>query len=105
MTVTVWPPPSSPPFLGHVVLLVPKVKKPDELHWYSTRESLEHLHKDVRGRVSVPVPPAPPSGPDLRLVLPVSAERDYVEYRRVGGRHDIAVWWERYKDNYQQVTS
>lgn len=40
--------------------------------------------------------------PSLRLVLPVSAERDYLEYVRMGGRHDIAVWWERYKDYYQQ---
>lgn len=39
------------------------------------------------------------------LLIPKAAQRDYVEYVRMGGRHDIAVWWERYKDNYQQVTS
>jgi hypothetical protein len=34
-------------------------------------------------------------------VLPDGAINDYTEYRRQGGRFDLWVWWNRYKDNYK----
>lgn len=37
--------------------------------------------------------------------MPQAALDDYREYARMGGRFGVATWWERYKDDYQAVTS
>ena len=42
---------------------------------------------------------------DTLELLPEAAQADYREYLRQGGRYDVAVWWERYKDYYPQETS
>lgn len=42
---------------------------------------------------------------DTWELLPSAAQADYREYLRQGGRYDVAVWWERYKDYYREVAS
>lgn len=33
-------------------------------------------------------------------MLPTAALDDFAEYRRQGGRFELSVWWDRYKDDY-----
>ena len=37
--------------------------------------------------------------------LPVEAQQDFGEYRRMGGRFDARHWWGRYKGNYERATT
>lgn len=37
--------------------------------------------------------------------LPAAALADYAEYCRMGGRFELRVWWERYKDDYAAESS
>lgn len=39
---------------------------------------------------------------ELGHALPAAALDDYAEYVRQGGRFGIAVWWDRYRDDYQR---